>query len=197
MGAGRDFSVITNPDPGLLAPDVRPPRARWGRAQDGALFGEGLVTGGLWGSAQFAMDFMLVSMCEQLFEQGIGATQFEDLVGGQEWGQAFLPVVVAAFDFAFGLGGGGVAQGDAVEVEGGAQLGEGIWVVGIEEGVVVPVEGQGQAVGLESTGEEIEVGQECFAGVEAGPACQSGRATKRGGWRRIARAHRSRGLASV
>jgi hypothetical protein len=38
-------------------------------------------------------------------EQGIGATQFEDLVGGQERGQAFLPVVVAAFDLAFGLGG--------------------------------------------------------------------------------------------
>jgi hypothetical protein len=63
---------------------------------------------------------MLVSMGEQLLEQAIGPTEFEDLVGGQEWGQAFLPVVVAAFDFAFGLGSGGVTQGDAIEVEGGA-----------------------------------------------------------------------------
>ena len=118
---------------------------------------------------------MLVGVGKQLVEQVVGAAEFEDLVGGQEWGQAFLPVVVAAFDFAFGLGGGGVAQGDAVEVEGGAQLGEGIWVVGIEEGVVVHIEGQGQAVGLEGAGEEIEVGEEGFAGVEAG----AGRSTER------------------
>jgi hypothetical protein len=29
-------------------------------------------------------------------------TSFEDWVGGREWGQAFLPVVVTAFHVAFG-----------------------------------------------------------------------------------------------
>src|SRR5512137_225770 len=112
MGADGDFAVVADSDSGLLAPDVRPPRAGWGGAQDGAILGQGMVTGGQWGGAQFAVDFMLVSMSEQLLGQGIGTTQFEDLVGGQEWRQTFLPVVVAAFDFAFGLGSGGVAQGD-------------------------------------------------------------------------------------
>jgi len=52
---------------------------------------------------------MFVSMSEQWLEPGMGATPFEDGVGGREWGQAFWPVVVAALDLVFGLGGGGVA----------------------------------------------------------------------------------------
>jgi hypothetical protein len=40
--------------------------------------------------------------------------------------------------------------------------------------VVVHVEGQGQAVGLESAAEEVEVGQEGFAGVEAGARVVAG-----------------------
>ena len=53
-------------------------------------------------------------------------------------------------------------------------MGEGVGVVGVEEGVVVHVEGQGQAVGLEDAGEEVEVGQEGFAGVEAGAGVVAG-----------------------
>ena len=169
-----DFAVIADADVGLLAPNVGPPGTGGGGAQDGAFFGQGQVAGGVGGGAEFAVDFVLVGVGKQLVEQVVGAAEFEDLVGGQERGQAFLPVVVAAFDFTFGLGGGGVAEGDAVEVEGGAQLGEGVGVVGVEEGVVVHVEGQGQAVGLEDAGEEIEVGQEGFAGVEAGAGVVAG-----------------------
>jgi len=79
-----------------------------------------------------------------------------------------LPVVVAAFDFAFGLRRWGIKQLDAVAVEGRPKLGEGVGVVGVEEGVVVHIKGQGQAVGLEDAGKEVEVGQEGFAGVAAG-----------------------------
>ena len=68
-------------------PDVWPPRTGWGAAQDGAVFGQGLVTGRLWGGVQFAVDFRFVSLSEQLFEPGTGATQFEDWAGGREWGQ--------------------------------------------------------------------------------------------------------------
>jgi hypothetical protein len=45
-----------------------------------------------------------VDVRRELVQQDVGFVQFEDLVGGQQRGQAFLPVVVAAFDFAFGLG---------------------------------------------------------------------------------------------
>ena len=85
-----------------------------------------------------------------------------------------MPVVVAAFDFAFGLGRGGVEEFDAVEVEGRAELGEGVGVVGVEEGMEVHIEGEGQAVGLEGAGEEVEVGEESFGGIESRPGVEAG-----------------------
>jgi len=174
LGADRNFAVVADPDWGLDAPDVGPPGAGRSGADDGAVLGDGLVTGGLGGGAQFAVDFVLVGMGQELIQQVVGGGQFEDVLGGQQGDQAFLPVVVAALDFAFGLGGGGIAEGDVVEVEGGAQLGEGVGVIGVEEGMVVHIEGQGQAVSLEDAGEEIEVGQEGFALVEVGTGVETG-----------------------
>ena len=86
MGADGDFSIVADADRGLEAPDVRPPRAGRCGAKGGAFLGQGLVASRLWGGAQFAVDFMFVSMSEQLLEQVIGATEFVDLVGGQQWG---------------------------------------------------------------------------------------------------------------
>ena len=131
--ADRDFAVIADADAGLLAPDERPPRALGDGADDGALLGEGLLLGRVRRLAQFAMDFMLVGVREQLVEQMIGADQFDDAFGGQERDEAFLPVVVAAFDFAFGLGRGRVEKFDAVEVKGLTQLSERFGVVRVEE----------------------------------------------------------------
>ena len=170
----RDLAIVAGPHAGLLAPDVGPPRTHGGHAQNGAFFGAGLGARGMRGEAQFAVDFMLVGVGQELVEQAVGSFQFQDAVGGQERGQAFLPVVVPAFDFAFGLGCRGGAQGDAVEVERGAELREGVGGVGVEEGVVVHVERQGQAVGLENAGEEVEMGQESFAVVKAGPGVVAG-----------------------
>ena len=48
-----------------------------------------------------------------------------------------------------------------------AELGEGVGVVSVEEGVVVHVKSQGQAVGLEDAGKEVEVSEQGFAWVEA------------------------------
>lgn len=172
--AAGDFTVVTDADAGLLAPDVGPPRTFWGGANHRAFGGEGLLVGGVGCLAEFAVDFVLVGVGEELGEQSVGCGEFEDGFGCQQGDEPFLPVVVAAFDFAFGLGRGGVEEFDAVEVEGRAELGEGIGVVGIEEGVEVHVESEGQAVGLEGAGKEVEVGQEGFcgiaprAGVEAG-----------------------------
>ncbi len=77
-----------------------------------------------------------------------------------------MPVIVAAFDFAFGLWGWGVTQRDAIEMKCGPQLGEGIRIMGVEEGVVVNVEGQRQAMDLEDTREKVKMSQERFSGVE-------------------------------
>jgi hypothetical protein len=59
-------------------------------------------------------------------------------------------------------------------VEGLTELGEGVRSVSKEEGMVVHVEGQGQAVGLEGTGEEVQVREEGFPGVKAGAGVVAG-----------------------
>jgi hypothetical protein len=164
--ANGDLAVVADAHAGLLAPDVRPPRALRSGAKDGAFIGEGLLVDRVGCPAQFAVGFVLVGVGDELVEQLVGSGKFDDAIGGQQGNEAFLPVVVAAFDFALGLGRGGVEEFDAVEVKGGAELGEGVGVVGVEEGVEVHIEGQGQAVGLEGAGEEVEMGEQGFGGIE-------------------------------
>ena len=101
--------------------------------ENGAFFGAGLRLGGAGCLAEFAMDFVWVGVGQERVAQTAGPCEFADLIGGEERRQTFLPVVVAAFDFALGLGRGRVAQGDAIEVQRGAGLGEGVWVVGVKE----------------------------------------------------------------
>ena len=174
VGADGDFAVVADPDFGLLAPDKGPPRTRRHGAQDGAVCGQGLLPGGVGWQAQFAVDFMLVGVGQELVQQVVVACEFSDLVGRQVGWEAFLPVVVATFDFALGLRGGSVAQRHAVEVEGGPELGEGVGGMGEEEGVVIHVEHQRQAVGGKGAGKEVQVGQEGFAFVEADPGVVAG-----------------------
>jgi hypothetical protein len=75
---------------------------------------------------------------------------------------------VFAFDFTFGLGRGGVAQANVVELERPTQLRQGVGIVGEEEAVVINIELQGSAVVPKSRREEGEVGEEEFALVELG-----------------------------
>lgn len=165
--AAGDFGVVANADAGLLAPDIGPPRTRRGGTDHRAFVGEGLLVGGVGWLAEFAVEFVLVGMRDELVEQLVGPGEFHDGFGGQQGDETFLPVVVAAFDFAFGLRRGGVEKFDAVEVESRAELGEGVRVVGVEEGVEIHVEREGQAVGLEGAGEEVEVGEQGFGGIES------------------------------
>jgi hypothetical protein len=102
--ANGDFAVLAHTHGDALAPDVGPPGTGGDGAEDGALFGQGLVPGSLGRGAQFAVDFMSVGVGQELVEQAVGALQFQDAVSGQPRREALLPVVVAAFDFAFGLG---------------------------------------------------------------------------------------------
>jgi hypothetical protein len=104
LGADGDLAVVADADAGLLAPDVGPPRAVGIGTDDRAFFGAGLWLGLERGLAGFAVDFMLVGVGHELVEPVVGPDQFENALGGQQGHEAFLPVVVAAFDFAFGLG---------------------------------------------------------------------------------------------
>ena len=78
-----------------------------------------------------------------------------------------MPVVVAAFDFAFCLWRGGVAEGDAVKAESLAELCESVWEVGEKEGVKIDIKRKREAVGEEGAGEEMKVRGEVFGGVNA------------------------------
>jgi hypothetical protein len=103
QGTDRDHAVIADADAGLLAPDIGPPRAGWSGAEDGTVLSQGLGECSLWGGAQFAMDLVLIGMEPELVQEAVGSFQVQDVISGQERGQAFLPVIVAAFDFAFGV----------------------------------------------------------------------------------------------
>ena len=168
LSADWDFAIVTDPDGILLAPDEGPPGASWHWSQDRVFVGEGLLPGGLWGGAQFAVDFVLIDMGEELIQELVGPFEFRDAVSGQQGRETFLPVIVAAFDFAFGLGCGRIAEGDVIEVQGGTELGEGIGSMGEEKGVIIHIKGQREPVGLERAGQKVQMGEQVFGVVEAG-----------------------------
>jgi len=89
LGADGDFAVIPDAEEGLLAPDIGPPRTGGGLAQDGTVLSQGAGASGLRGGAQFAMDFVLVGMEPELVEQAVGRFQIEDVISGEQRGQAF------------------------------------------------------------------------------------------------------------
>lgn len=149
LRADRDFAIVADADFGLLAPDEGPPGTGRNRAQNGTFLGERLLFGGERGGSQLPVDFMLVDVRQQLVQEAVGSFEFDNAICGQQGREAFLPVIMTAFDFTFGLGCWGVTEGHAVEVQRRPELGKGLRGLGEEEGVVVHIEGQGQAVGLE------------------------------------------------
>lgn len=161
-------TVVVDFDDGALAPDEGPPRTTWDGTQDGTFFFFGGVPGLLGFHLEFAVKFMLVAMATQVGDVRIGLGEIGDVFAGEKGGEPVLPELVFPFDFAFGLRRGGVAEGDAVEVEGLAELGQGVGGVGEEEGMEVHVEFQRQAVFEEGGGEEVVIGQEVFVLVEFG-----------------------------
>lgn len=172
--ADGHFTIVADADFGLLAPDKGPPWAGRNWTQNGMFLDEGLLSGGVRGGAQFAMDFVSVYVWQQLVQEAIGTLQFDDVIGRQQGREALLPVVVTAFDFAFGLGRGCITKGHAVEVQGGSELGEGVWGVSKEKGVVVHIECQRQSVSLKGSRQEVEVRQEGFGAIEAGTGIVAG-----------------------
>jgi hypothetical protein len=94
-------------------------------------------------------------------EDLVGGLVGGDLGVGEKGDEAFLEGAEAAFDFAFGLGGGCDEVGDAEGAEGALELAAGIEVVvggaGAEEAQSVGVDGLGDAVALEGLAEVLEV----------------------------------------
>jgi len=174
LGANWDFAVIADANSGSLTPDERPPWTGRGWTQDGTFFGQRLLAGGVRGCTQLSMDFMLIDVGQELVEQVISALKLQDIVSRQERRQPLLPEVMAAFDFTLGLWGGRVTQGHTVEVECLTQLGESFGEVRKKQGMIVNVEGQGQAVGLEGPRQEIKVSQKCLTVIEAGTGIVTG-----------------------
>jgi hypothetical protein len=112
------------------------------------------------------MAFVGVAVEAEFREQGVEGFESGDGFCGAEGGEAVLPVLVAALDLALGLRGRGVAEGDAVKVEGGAELGERLGNRGEEEAVAIDVEAQRKTVGEKGAREEVEVGEERFGGID-------------------------------
>ncbi len=168
LGGDGDAAIVGDLDDGAFAPDERPPRTTWDGTPHGTFFFFGGVPGLLGFPLEFALEFVLVAMVAQVGDVGIGLREIGDVFAGEKGGEAVLPELVFALDFAFGLRRGGVAEGDAVEVEGFAELGEGVGDLGEEAGVEVHVEFEGQAVFEKGGGEEVVIGQEVFVLVEFG-----------------------------
>jgi len=166
LRADRHATVAADLDDRAHAPHVIPPGATGCGPQDGAFFFFGLIPGSLRGLAQFAMDFMGVAMRPERGDLRIGRCDFGNLFTGEVGGEAALPELMFAFDFAFGLGRWGIPETDVIKLECPAQLGQGVRIVGEKETVVIDVDLEWATVGQESGGEKIEVGEQQFAFVD-------------------------------
>jgi len=150
------------------APNIGPPRAARGGAQDGAPFFLGQIPGLLRGQTQFAMDFVAVAMESQSVDVGVGGSDLGHVFAGEIGREAALPELMFALDFPFRLRRWGLQETDVIEFQRPAELRQRVGIVREEQGVMVDVDLPRSPVAQESGGEEIEVGQEAFPTIEFG-----------------------------
>ena len=168
LGTNGNATIGADPDGRAETPNIGPPGATWGRTQDGALFILGEFPGLLRGHAQFAMGFVGVAMESQSVDVGVGVFDLSDVFAGEIGREPALPELVFALDFSLGLGRWGIKETNVIELEGRAELGERIGILGEEHGVIIDVDLQRSAVDQEGGGEEIEIGQEEFSAIKFG-----------------------------
>lgn len=138
--ADGDPSVGADFDDGALAPDKRPPGTTRDGTENGAVFIFGGVPGLLGFHLEFAMEFVLVAVKTKGVDVRIGLMEVGDVFAGEVGGQAVLPVLMFAFDFAFGLRRGGVAKAHTVEAQGRSELSQSVGDMSEKEGVEIHVE---------------------------------------------------------
>jgi hypothetical protein len=90
-------------------------RADWSAAR--CVFRAGRRVQRHWGALEFAMDFVGVAVAAQIRRSALAAAGVLIFSAAKRAGQAALPVLVLAFDLAFGLCGEGIAQRNSVKVQ--------------------------------------------------------------------------------
>src|SRR5580704_4565600 len=168
LGADGNTAIGTDFDGGAETPNIRPPRTSGDGAQDGAFFLLGAVPGLLWSHAQFAVSFVGVAMKPQRVNVRVGRFDLGDALAGEIGREPALPELVLALDFSLGLGCWSIKEANVVELESRAQLRERVGILGEKHGVVIDVDLQGPSVGQESSGEEIQIGEQEFAVIDFG-----------------------------
>ena len=166
--ADWDASIGAGFDQGANTPNIRPPGAVGGLAQDRAVFFFGQIPRPLWDHAQFAMGFMVVAMEAQSIDVGVGHFNIGYFFAGEIGWEAALPELVFALDFSFCLRCWSIKETDVVELERPAQLSERVRIFDEEDGVVIDIDLQWASVGQESGGKEIQVGEQEFSAVNFG-----------------------------
>lgn len=168
LGADRNAAIGADFDGGANTPNIRPPWTSGDRAQNGTFFFLGTVPGLLWSHAQFAVDFVGVAMKPQSVDMGIGIFDLGDVFAGEIGWEPTLPELVFALDFSLGLGRWGIKKANVVELEGRAQLGEHVGILGEKHGVIINIDLQRSAVSQKGGGQEIQVGEQEFAVIDFG-----------------------------
>ena len=124
LGADGDTAIGPDFEGSTYAPNIRPPGARRGWAQDGPFFLYGKFPGSLWDHAQLAVGFVGVAVESQGVDMRVGDFDLGDVFTGKVGWESALPELVFPLDFAFGLGSGSIQETNVIELEGPTQLGE-------------------------------------------------------------------------
>ena len=123
LGADRHAAVGADLEGCADTPNIRPPRAAGGGAQDGALFLLGEFPGLFRGHAQFAMGFVGVAMKSQSVDVWVGSFDLGNLFAGEIGREPALPELMLALDFPLGLRRWSIKEADVVKITWGGQAG--------------------------------------------------------------------------
>ena len=123
LGADGNAAIGADLERSADTPNIRPPRAARGWAQDGPLFFLGEFPGLLRGHAQLAMGFVGVAMESQSIDVWVGGFDLSNVLTGEIGRESALPKLVLALDFSFGLRRWGIQETNVVELERPAELG--------------------------------------------------------------------------
>ena len=104
LAADGNAAVGADLEGGANTPNIRPPGARGGWAQDRPFIFAGELPGFLGSPAQLAVRFVDVAMETQGVDVRVGYFDLGDVFAGEIGRESALPELVFALDLAFGLG---------------------------------------------------------------------------------------------
>ena len=104
LAADGNAAIGADLQGGANTPNIGPPGARGGWAQDRPFFFPGELPGFLGSPAQLAVRFVDVAMEAQSVDRSVGHFDLGDVFTGEIGRESALPEWVFALDLAFGLG---------------------------------------------------------------------------------------------